>query len=112
MEYGSKQLAGLIGAPLYQVDSVMLIIAGSAIFCFTAVGLAGILLPQKCLLGLVSIWGFPQIIMWWLSGRVLDSGSRGCRFESHVRRCIVSLSKAYYTLLSTGSTQEDPSQHD
>ena len=57
VEYGSKQLAGLIGAPLYQVDSVMLIIAGSAIFCFTAVGLAGILLPQKCLLGLVSIWG-------------------------------------------------------
>ena len=54
VEYGSKQLAGLIGAPLYQVDSVMMIIAGSSILVFTIIGLAGILLPQKCLLGLVS----------------------------------------------------------
>ena len=27
-------------------------------------------------------------------------------------QCIVSLSKTLYPLLSTGSTQEDPSQHD
>ena len=54
MEYGSKQLAGLIGVPLYQVDSVIMIIAGSSILLFTIIGLGGILMPQKCLLGLVS----------------------------------------------------------
>ena len=48
----------------------------------------------------------------WLSGRVLDSRSRGCRFEPHQRHCIVSLSKTCYPLLSTGSTQEDLSRHD
>ena len=50
--------------------------------------------------------------VWWLSGRVLDSGLRGCGFEPHWRYCIVSLSKTLYPLLSTGSTQEDLSQHD
>ena len=54
VEYGSKQLAGLIGVPLYQVDSVIMIIAGSSILLFTIIGLGGILMPQKCLLGLVS----------------------------------------------------------
>ena len=29
----------------------------------------------------------------WLSGRVLDSGPRGLKFESHRRHCVVSLSK-------------------
>ena len=29
----------------------------------------------------------------WLSGRVLDSRSRGCGFEPHRRHCVVSLSK-------------------
>ena len=29
----------------------------------------------------------------WLSGRVLDSRLRGCRFEPHRRHCVVSLSK-------------------
>ena len=29
----------------------------------------------------------------WLSGRVLDSRSRGCGFEPHQHHCIVSLSK-------------------
>ena len=37
---------------------------------------------------------------------------RGCRFEPHWRHCIVSLSKTSYPLHSTGSTQEDLSQHD
>ena len=46
---------------------------------------------------------------WWLSGRVFDSGSWGCKFEPHWKHCIVSLSKRLYPLLSTGSTQEDPS---
>ena len=29
----------------------------------------------------------------WLSGRVLDFRTRGCRFEPHQRHCVVSLSK-------------------
>ena len=29
----------------------------------------------------------------WLSSRVLDSRSRGCRFDPHRQHCIVSLSK-------------------
>ena len=49
---------------------------------------------------------------WWLSGKVLDSGSRGCGFESHQRHCNVSLSKTLYPMLSTGSTREDPFRHD
>ena len=48
----------------------------------------------------------------WLSGRVLDSRSRGCGNEPHLRHCIASLSKTLYLMLSTGATQEDPSQHD
>ena len=47
----------------------------------------------------------------WLSGRVLEWRSRGCGFEPHRRHCAVSLSKTLCPLLSTGSTQEDPSQH-
>ena len=31
----------------------------------------------------------------WLSGRVLDLRSRGCRFEPHWCHCVVSLSKTY-----------------
>ena len=43
----------------------------------------------------------------WLSGRVLNFGLQGHLIESHQRQCILSLSKTLYTLLSTGSTQED-----
>ena len=42
-----------------------------------------------------------------LSGRVLDSRSRGCRVQPHGGHCVVTLSKTLYPLLSTGSTQED-----
>ena len=31
--------------------------------------------------------------------------------ESHRRHCVVSLSKTHLSLLNTGSTQEDLSQH-
>ena len=31
----------------------------------------------------------------WLSGRVLDSRTKGCRFEPHQRHCVVSLSKTH-----------------
>lgn len=64
VEYGSKQLAGLIGVPLYQVDSVIMIIAGSSILLFTIIGLGGILMPQKCLLGLhLSVITFLAIML-------------------------------------------------
>ena len=45
----------------------------------------------------------------WLSGRVLESVPRGRRFEPNRRHCAVSLCKTHLSLLSTGSTQEDPS---
>ena len=45
------------------------------------------------------------------SGRVLDLRPRGCRFEPHLRHCVVSLSKTLYPLIRNGSTQEDPSRH-
>ena len=32
----------------------------------------------------------------WLSGRVLDSAWRGCRFQPHQRCCVVFLSKTLY----------------
>ena len=43
--------------------------------------------------------------------QVLDSRQRGCGLEPHWCQCVVSLSKTHLSLLSTGSTQEDPSQH-
>ena len=47
----------------------------------------------------------------WVSGRVLDSRPRGRRFQYHQPHCVVSLNKTHLLLLSTGSTQEDPSPH-
>ena len=42
-----------------------------------------------------------------LSGRVLDSRSRGCKFEPHWRHhCVVSLSKTLYSQLSTGKSTQ------
>ena len=41
----------------------------------------------------------------------LESISIGCEFEPHQRHCVVSLSKTFYHLLRTGSTQENPSRH-
>ena len=43
--------------------------------------------------------------------RVLDSRPRGHVFEPHRNHCVVSLSKTHLSLLSTGSIQEDLSQH-
>ena len=43
--------------------------------------------------------------------RVLDSRPRGHGFETHWHHCVVSLSKTHLSVLSTCSTQEDPSQH-
>ena len=61
------------------------------------------------------------LIMWMIAEWILEvyGGSmveclrlRGCGLERHRRRCIVSLSKALYPLLSSGSSQEAPSRHD
>ena len=49
--------------------------------------------------------------MQWFSGRVLDWRQRSSRFKPHRRHSVVSLSKTHLSLLSTGSTQEDPSLH-
>ena len=38
----------------------------------------------------------------WLSGRLLDSISKGGEFETHRQHCVVSLSKTHLSLLSTG----------
>ena len=43
----------------------------------------------------------------WASGRVFGSRLRGCSFVPYPRHCIVYMSKTLYSLLSTGSTQED-----
>ena len=46
----------------------------------------------------------------WLSGRVCDLRSRGHWFHHpHLRHCLLTLSKTLYSLLSTGSTQENVS---
>ena len=37
--------------------------------------------------------------------------TQDCGFEPHRRHCLVFLSKTIYPLLSTVSTQEDPSEH-
>ena len=73
------------------------------------------------LLTYLSLMEFPPLINWtspfpilgaqWLSVRVLDSRQRDRGFEPHRRHCVVSLSKTHLSLLSTGSTQEDPSRH-
>ena len=48
----------------------------------------------------------------WISGRVLVLRPRGRGIEPHQYHNVVSLSKAHLSLLSTGSTQEDPSRYD
>ena len=48
------------------------------------------------------------------SGPVVECSTqdqRGRGFEPHRRHCVVSLSKTHLSLLSTGSTQKDLSQH-
>ena len=42
---------------------------------------------------------------------MLDSRPRSRGFESRRRHCVVLLSKTHLSLLSAGSTQEDPSRH-
>ena len=42
---------------------------------------------------------------------VLSSHSKIDKTKVHWRYCSVSFSKTHLSLLSTGSTQEDPSQH-
>ena len=47
----------------------------------------------------------------WLGDSVFESRPRGRGFEPHMRQCVVSLSNTHLSLLSTGSTQENPSRH-
>ena len=52
----------------------------------------------------------------WLSGRVLDSGLRSCGFgaslDLEALGCVLEQDTLLNPLLSTGSTQEDPSHYD
>ena len=45
----------------------------------------------------------------WLSGSVLESRPRGQGFKPHRSHGVVSLNKTLLSVLSTDSTQEDPS---
>ena len=65
------------------------------------------LLPVHILIVSSSHWQGVQ----WLSGRLLVWRSRGFGLESHRGHCFLSLSKTPESLLSTVSTQEDPSRH-
>ena len=47
----------------------------------------------------------------WLSASILDSRPKGRGFGPHRRHCVVSLGKTHLSLLSAGSTEEDPSRH-
>ena len=47
----------------------------------------------------------------WLSGRLLDLRLGAAGSNPYRRHCVVSLSKSHLSLLNTGSTQEDQSQH-
>ena len=61
---------------------------------------------------LLNVMDFPiHIDLSRRSGRVLDSRWRGRGFEPYRRHCVVSFGKTHLSLLSTGSTQEDPSQY-
>lgn len=93
VEYGSKQLAGLIGIPLYQIDSVMMIACGTATIILICLGLFGILLPQKCLLGLhLSIFTFVAFglfaagILGYVFAGELEDTVRGSLKESVVEK--------------------------
>ena len=68
-------------------------------------------LNREIRVGVTHVSYFGQDGVRWLTVRVLNWRLRGCGFEPNQRHCIVSLSKTLYPLLSTGSTQEDPSQH-
>jgi len=54
VEYGSKAVSGLIGYPLYQIDSVIMISCGSITILTMILGIVGVWMPQKCLVGFVS----------------------------------------------------------
>ena len=45
-----------------------------------------------------SEWSFGLSGAQWLSGRVLDSRPRGCRFEPHRRHCLVVLEQDTFIL--------------
>ena len=72
------------------------------------------LLIIACAFVMLNMVGTSYLAIWgaqWLRGRVLGSRLRGCGFEPHRHHCVVSLSKTHLSLLSTGSTLEDPSGH-
>ena len=65
------------------------------------------------IIGVYSVIVFRNLILLQANNKTtvaqLEECEAGDRRQSH---CFVSLSKTLYPLLSTGSNQEDPSQHD
>ncbi|KAH3697735.1 tetraspanin-11-like [Dreissena polymorpha] len=51
VNYGSRTVSTLLDAALYQVDSVIMIVCGSITIFIMIIGLLGVFIPQKCLLG-------------------------------------------------------------
>ncbi|KAK3592903.1 hypothetical protein CHS0354_004130 [Potamilus streckersoni] len=63
-EYGGKQISAMVGVHLFQVDSVMMIAAGSATLIITAIGIAAVLSRNECLLELhIGILAFVSVIL-------------------------------------------------
>ena len=83
-----------------------------------------ILMGKRELVALLSLSSWCLVIVMWLFLAVpwvclqlvivvfpdhthyLDLRSESCRFKTHEIHCVVSLSKTFYPLLSTGSTKE------
>ena len=55
----------------------------------------------------IQVFTFEAKGTWWLSGRVFDSGLRGCRFEPQWRHCVVSLSNTLSVLVQPRKTSPD-----
>ena len=71
---------------------------------FSSFGLCVYLFPYTRSCSMKEFW---LKLLKWASGRMLELRLRGCRFVPYHRHCIVYMSKTLYSLLSTGSTQED-----
>ena len=61
----------------------------------------------------LNLQSFLYDMIWEHSGSVVEclTRDRGNGLEPHQCLCVVSLRKTHLSLLSIGSTQEDPSQH-
>ena len=89
--------------PMFKAASCMYYwIFSHYLYCLARVNAIYGYFEMQNVMQIMRSWG-----AWWLSGRVLDLRSGGCRFEPHWRHCLVSLSKTLYLLLrGTGSWRD------